>query len=173
MRLYATKLSPDSYNNYYCQIDEFYINTDLLFTPTASSYLSGMEPSKLNDRYVDTFWSSNMHTTSYSTEWVQIDLDSTQYVSGIRLVARPGNSWPEEFQIQSSNDGITWTTIPGEKYDQNNNVGDTVPRLYPFNSLLSTRYLQIYATKLRPDNYGNYYFQLGEIYVDLGEVYVP
>jgi len=168
IRLYATKLSPDSYGNYYCQIDEFNINTDFLFTPSASSYISGMEASKLNDRNVGNFWSSSMHTSASSTEWVKIDLGSNQYVSGVRLAARgnaPGTCWPEEFVIQSSNDGNTWTTIPGETYDKNRIISGTTG-VFPFNSKLSTRYIRVYATKLRADSYGNYYFQLSEVYVD-------
>lgn len=174
IRLYATKLKADPYGYYYLQIDEFYIDTNLWRTATASSSLSNLPVSNVADNMLATMWSSNSHSTENSTEWVYVDTGSVQNLSDIVLMPRIPYCFPRDFVIQYSTDATTWTTIPGQSYTDYFSgsypgaapYSGFAPQLFKFQSLVNARYIRVYATKLGADSYNNYYFQLLDIYVD-------
>lgn len=192
VRMYATKLSFEG-SAYYCQINEFYADVDKslpIVNAVASSSLSGWSVSSLFDKQDDggvPCWSSISHSNEYSTEWVYVDLGSAQNISEVRISGRhdhydsgtgfPVDSagynatvcFPLDFTIQYSNDAVNWSIVPGEDHTQGYfwpwPVSAT-QQIFKFENIISARYIRVNATRLRPDNYGNYYFQLGEIHVN-------
>lgn len=166
IRLYATRLSADQFNDYYCQLADFYVDTDIRATASVSSSISGWSASSAVDYNKDTNWSSALHTTENGTEWIRIDLGSAQYANGLLVTPRQGYCFPVNFDIQYSNDGVTWTLVPGQSYNAYYGSSNSSTSLeFQFNTPLSARYFRIYATKLSPDNMGDYYFQVSEIHV--------
>lgn len=164
IRLYATKLRADQYGYYYCQLADFLFNTETKRTATASTSISGWSASKVTDCIGDTCWSSNSHSSASSTEWIYVDIGSQKKVSGLRVYPRT-YCFPEDFKIQYSNNASSWTDVAGQTYTGYYDPEGSTQR-FVFTSLVDARYIRIYATKLRKDQYDNYYFQLGEIFVD-------
>ncbi|WP_409345574.1 discoidin domain-containing protein [Paenibacillus sp. MBLB4367] len=165
IRMIATKLGPDDFGIYYMQLSDMSVNTFARRTPSASSALSGWETEKAADSAPDTYWSTTAHSSAGSTEWLTVDMGGVQNWSGVRLIPRPNYGFPVDFSLQSSNDGTTWTTIPGQSYISYYNPGTTT-QLFPFSSIVSARYIRLHATKLSADDFGNYYLQLGDMIVD-------
>ncbi|WNQ12907.1 discoidin domain-containing protein [Paenibacillus aurantius] len=165
VRLYATKLGNDNYSNYYLQLSE--IKVDLLpkRTASSSSSLSGWGASNAADNQTGTIYSSIGHSSSNSTEWIAIDTGSVQAWSQLRVRPRASYGFPENFKIQTSNDGTTWSDIVGQSYVDYYNPEATT-QVFPFSTLVNARYFRIYATKLRADDYGVYYLQMDEIIAD-------
>ncbi|WP_410514397.1 discoidin domain-containing protein [Paenibacillus sp. BR2-3] len=162
VRVYATKLSKDDMGNYYFQLAEF--NAKLTIVATSSN-IKGWEAVKLSDNNSTTVWSSEWHASEASTEWITLYLDSIEFVSGISLTPRGTLSFPKEFNIQSSVDGIIWTDIPGQAYT--NYINDGSVKTFSFGNPVITRYLRVYATKLGKDDMGGYYFQLADFQANL------
>ncbi len=165
IRMIATKLGADEFNNYYMQISDMKADTLVSRAPFASSFLPGWEVEKAADSQLDTYWSSMFHTSSAHTEWLAVDMGSQRNWSGIRLTPRPQYGFPVDFTLQSSNDGLNWVNIPGQTYKSYYNPGSTT-QLFSFSETVSARYFRVHATKLSPDESGNYYLQLGEVIVD-------
>lgn len=165
IRLYATKLGLDNGTTYYLQLADFKVDMLAKRTTTASSSISGWDVSKAADNQPNTYWSSNGYSSANNTEWVYADMGSQQNWSGLRIRPRPDYCFPVNFKIQYSNDASTWTDVTGQDYVDYYSPGNTT-QVFPFSSLVSARYLRVYATKLRADAFGNYYMQLDEIIVD-------
>lgn len=167
IRLYATKLSLDDKKSYYCQIAELYADNVIQRTPTVSSCLSGWPESGIADNNNSSCWSSILHSSENGTEWVALDMGSAMNISSVSIVPRADDyCFPKDFRLEYSNDGINWTTIPGQSYtDYPAPYDKNQIQVFQFNSIVNARYIRMYATKLRPDNYSNYYLQLGEIYM--------
>ena len=134
-------------------------------TATASSNLLGWEPFKLVDADDGSVYSSSSHGSNASmTEWAAIDLGATYAVKSLAITPRPGGGcFPVDYQIQSSTDMVTWTTVPGMTL-----VGQTPPPIkavHAFTEPVQARGLRVYATRLSPDSSGNHYLQLARIEV--------
>ncbi|BBH23625.1 hypothetical protein Back11_49700 [Paenibacillus baekrokdamisoli] len=170
IRMNATKLRGDSTGNYYFQINEATIYGGN-FTAFASSQLSWGPPGQVTDRdswdSFFTLWSSDVHTSAASTEWIAIDMKSARSIDYV--VVQPtyyGDFFPKDFKFQSSNDGSAWTDIPGASYIDYPKPGINFSNVQYFEFLtpVFARYIRMYATKLT-DYQGNgwYYFQLATI----------
>lgn len=157
IRLYSTKLNPDQYNNYYLQLEELQAYS-VPATATASSSISGWAPSNILDTDVNTVYSSYPGDT---TPWVQINLGSKQLVSGVNLTPRAGGvCFPIAFNLQSSTDGSTWTTIPGQSYTGYANPSSGSVQPFTFATPIQAQYIRLQATQLGNDSYGNPYLQI-------------
>lgn len=172
-RVYATKLGADSYNNYYLQLAHLDPDYAPLYTLSASSSIPGWAPSSAGDGNPATNWSSAGHSSANNAEWIQLDFGSTIAVSSLRLFPRTGNCFPSALTIQYSNDNVSWTTAPGQSYSsfsdpaQANNIDNVAADpLFVFKGGIQARYVRITGTTLRPDSFGNYYFQLQDIVVN-------
>jgi hypothetical protein len=167
IRIYATKLRPDVYNNYYFQLSQIQLDTSTRCVATVSSEMSGWEKSHAVDHVINTCWSSDLHSSAYSTEWFCVDAGSVINISGIMIKPRSGGiCFPVNFTIKYSEDGVNWIDANGQKYNNYCNPGDVI-QLFPFKSTVSARYIRVYATKLGADAYNNYYFKLSDIYLVL------
>ena len=137
-------------------------------TASAGSALPGWEPAKLVDADDNSVYSSSGHGTAVATEWAAIDLGGSYAVSALTLTPRAGGAgFPVDYQIQSSTDMITWTTVPGQVHAGRERPTGAV--MHTFAATLQARGLRVYATRLGtdgPDNSsGGHYLQLAGIEV--------
>ena len=78
-----------------------------LFQPvTASSYVGGNAPAAALDGSTTTRWEA---TQGVDPAWLQVDLGGTASVTGV--VLNWESAYATAYQIQTSNDAVTWTTI--------------------------------------------------------------
>ncbi|HEV2269749.1 MAG TPA: discoidin domain-containing protein [Steroidobacteraceae bacterium] len=172
IRVYATQLSKDQYNNYYLQMAGMVVKQTIPFTATASSTVnSGFAVSNVTDGISATAWSSTAHSSANSTEWLQLDMGASYRVQDLRLVPRDGSCFPSAFAITYSTDGVNWTAAPGQSYIDFANPASlgTTPnpvQLMQFSTPITARYFKITATQLTADSFGNYYFQLADVFID-------
>ncbi|WP_165075148.1 discoidin domain-containing protein [Paludisphaera rhizosphaerae] len=113
IRVYATKTSAGS-NNY--SLYDFQVfgsrETDLAQGKTAtasSSESSSLNPSGAFDNDASTRWSSGQWMQSGSTAWLSVDLGAVSAINDVRLNWEA--AYAANYQIQSSVDGKTWTTL--------------------------------------------------------------
>jgi hypothetical protein len=97
-------------------------------------------------------WTSNDSLTANHTEFVTLDLGAAQPVSQVDLYPRNdagnvGQNFPIDFAIQTSTDGVNWTTrVSRSGYAQ---PGDAAQRFgFP---TANARYVRIQGTNLRPN----------------------
>lgn len=112
-------------------------------------------------------WSS-ARTEQDCEQYVGVDLGDRVTIGEVRLYPRDdgenaGQGFPQDFQIQVSQDGATWTTVITQK---------DCPRpkevqCFSLKQPLKTRFVRVLATRLRtnPADKGLYSFQLTELAV--------
>jgi hypothetical protein len=127
-------------------------NVALNATTTASSYQSTgngapYPPSNATDGKLTTRWASDWS----DPQWIEADLGKTYSISGVQLVWEA--AYGQAYQIQVSNDGITWTTV----YSTTTGVGgvDSISL-----SNVSGRYVRMYGTA-RGSTYGYSLYEFG------------
>jgi hypothetical protein len=105
--------------------------------------------------------------TQDSDAWVAVDLGTTRSIGGVVLSPRTavapepangtdGAGFPQDFTIDVSNDGTTWTTA-GTYTGQN---GDSGPHTYRFAKSVTGRFVRVNATLLGPFAEGDDGFRL-------------
>jgi F5/8 type C domain len=165
VRVYSTRLNADDLSTYYLQIAELEVDS-VPGGPISSSAIGSLPAQNLTDADPSTVYSSALHSSSAATEWAGIDLGSAQTVSRLLVTPRAtGYCFPVNFSIQSSPDGTTWTTVPGQTYSAFPNPG-SVQQSFAFGTAVTARYFRLLATTLGVDNTGNYALQFGDIAVD-------
>ncbi len=136
---------------------------------TASSQLSGMGLNASNavDSDVNTFWSSNPHSSSSNNEWICVDTGGNKAIKRITLTPRQYAlmCYPAGFTIQVSKDGTNWYNADYE-FDTYALRDDCVRNVYTFRKPLWGRYVRVNATSINCDENNNYYFQLAEINIE-------
>jgi hypothetical protein len=141
----------------------------VLKVASSSMALSSMDAEQAVDNNSSTFWSSAGHTTPGNVEWIYINTGFTGKISQVsllpRVVAGKTMCFPVNFNLQYSLDGITWTDVSGQSYT-NYSCSDTTAQVFNFSSAVTAQYIRLYATKLSPDSYGNYYCQIAEMHVE-------
>jgi len=180
VRVLATKLSATG-GIYYCQLAELAV-LELQYAPTwvaarklevsavtASSTFPGYAGNSLIDGNLGSGWSSAGHPGANYTEHVTLDLGYTQSVGAVILnPIYNGAFFPENFAIQYSTNGASWTTVPGQSHTGFPVQLSSVDIKFVFSTEVQARYIRIEATKLRGDGAGNYYFQMNEAAVFMG-----
>lgn len=106
-------------------------------------------------------------STQDSDAWVAVDLGTTRAIGGVvvspRTAVAPepangidGAGYPQDFTIDVSNDGTTWTTVA----TYTGQTGMSGPHTYRFTQPASGRYLRLNATLLGPFAEGDDGFRL-------------
>ena len=122
-------------------------NLALNKTATASSTESGAYPaSDAVDGNTSTRWSSAFS----DPQWLEVDLGSTQSIC--QVVLDWENAYATAFQLQTSTDGSTWTTV----YSTTSGTGGT----QTLNVTGSGRYIRMYGTA-RATQYGYSLWEFG------------
>lgn len=144
-------------------VDSRFIDKVLITPEALSVVIPQLGAENAVDNNADTFWSSQMYTNPNAEEWISLKFESDTVVNGVTVVPRrPGAlCFPINFKFQYSNDGQNWNDIDGQNYTDYKNPGDCT-LTFKFNNSVTAKYIRMLATKLSTDNYGNYYFQLGE-----------
>jgi len=108
-------------------------------------------------------FSSGVHKQAGAEEWCGIELGSEQVIQKVVLIPRPDRGFPEDFELQVSQDGKTWRTV--KEFQGYPEPKDSTPQVFPLEGV-KARYVRLLATKLRTDETeGNYYLQLMEFEV--------
>jgi hypothetical protein len=137
--------------------------TALQIVGTASTTIPGWNPSQAVDGNVGTVYSSTSHgATAVATEWVALDVGKVATMSGLTIYPRGNACFPVDYQIQSSTDMITWTTVPGMSFTDQTAPATSVT--HAFASAIQARGLRIYATKLSSDGF-NHDLQIADMQV--------
>jgi hypothetical protein len=130
---------------------------------TASTTIPGWNPSQAVDGNVVTAYSSTSHgATAVATEWVALDVGKVATMSGLTIYPRGNACFPVDYQIQSSTDMVTWTTVPGMTFTAQ--TAPTTSVTHTFSTPVQARGLRIYATKLSSDGF-NHYLQIADMQV--------
>ncbi|MEX1030235.1 MAG: discoidin domain-containing protein [Paenibacillaceae bacterium] len=113
------------------------------------------------------FSSSTAFGDAVHTEWLKLDLTSSQPVD--KLILYPvvnslytADGFPVNFSIETSIDNVNWTTA--KTYTNYVTVNPTVPQAFPFKQI-DVRYVRITATKLGVQQAGGYLLRLAEVEV--------
>ena len=119
---------------------------------------------KLWDGDGQTLFSSVAHgATDVATETAAVDLGSSRTIAGVTITPRgAGYGFPVDFALETSDDGATWTAVPGEGHTAFANPGST-PVMRTFAAPVKARWLRLVATKLGADDNGGHYLQLAEL----------
>jgi hypothetical protein len=165
----ANVLGDDMAGNYVFQLADAKAGYDpdlngVEYPVTSVGALTGIwPPTNLKDNNLATMWSSNVHTTPLTTEWISYWWSGLQKVNYIKLRPRFGNgttlSFPTSFTVsyQSGSQWITantYTNFPTPLRD------DWI--ILPLKGTVSTNGIHIVADGLGRDDVGNYVFQLAE-----------
>ena len=130
---------------------------------TASTTIPGWNPSQAVDGNVGTVYSSTSHgATAVATEWVALDVGKVATMSGLTIYPRGNACFPVDYQIQSSTDMVTWTTVSEMTFTAQ--TAPTTSVTHTFSTPVQARGLRIYATKLSSDGF-NHYLQIADMQV--------
>lgn len=112
----------------------------------------GTDPASVLDNLVETFWASTPQTTPEATDaWIAIDMGTVANRTGLIVTPRPRLlGFPSAFRIESSDDAVTWTTVPGQDFGPNNPFQATPdgPETFTFATPVAARYIRFFATDL-------------------------
>ena len=136
----------------------------------SASYIDGAwNPSRLTDGFSMESWPTDkgLGFCAYSATqdvdiWTQIDLESIYTINKVVLYPRGngGICFPSDYQIQTSLDGINFTTVYTKTGDSN--TGEN-PRTITFANTKAT-YVRVFVTKLTDEKDGAFYAcQISEI----------
>ncbi|MES2937808.1 MAG: discoidin domain-containing protein [Pseudomonadota bacterium] len=141
-----------------------------LISANASSQLWPV--SALIDGNVGTQWTSNAYSDPNHNEWMTVTLDTTRLVNYVKLYPRTYNgqiyAFPSSFSVSWYN-GSQWVTAVTQTNFPSPQRADYV--VLPLPAAVNTYSILVSASALRPDNAGNYYFQLGEVAVGYDAAY--
>ncbi len=137
-------------------------------TATASSQLANWEPYKAINGNEGDAYSSQATSRPDSVQWWQVAIASPVTIHKIRIKPRVSDSkvyaFPVNFQLQYSTDkGKNFVAIPGQSFT--NYPVTSEWQDFFFNPIPNVTNVRIYATRLNPDNYGNYYLQFAEVFL--------
>lgn len=125
-------------------------------TITASSSLTGYEPTKANDEKIETWWAA---ASGKPGEWLQTDLGKPMTVNAVQInfadhnfTMKAPETYPYQYIIECSNDGDDWKTI----VDRTSNNKDMSHELIVLDNQQETRYIRIKNTKDVPGNFSLY-----------------
>ena len=120
---------------------------------------TGWTESYVNDGNAQTGWSSKtgLHATADATEYVIIDFGDLYAVDSLAIT--PRGYFPEDYTVDLSVDGKTWTTVHSatgsaqmkQKFD------------ITLDTAVNARFVRFQGTKLRTDGSNGYLLQVGEI----------
>ena len=115
--------------------------------------LRGSDPNVVLDDDPATIWTSAVSRTPRTTaSWIWVDMGGTGDWAGLSLTPRDGGAgFPTAFRLESSDDGVTWTTIPGQEYNSDHPYKlVNGPQTITFAQPVRSRYVRLFATQLAP-----------------------
>lgn len=132
-------------------------------TPDAGYRQWGWAADFVNDGSKDTGWTSNVkqHNTANATEYTIIDLQDIFAIDKVEVLTR--GVFPEDFRIEMSTDGRTWSPIVSVTGSESYKDGQKLSFTPDGGQAVVGRYLRFIATRLRGTTADGYMLQLGNI----------
>lgn len=141
---------------------------------SASASSSVWSPANAIDKSIGTQWSSVGRSSASATEWIAGQFAAPVTVNYVKIYPRMAGGvsygFPEDFKVVGWN-GSAWVQFGNMTYTG-------YPRPYRDDYIVLTvrnaatvSAIKVVATKLRPDSWGNYYFQIGEIVAGYDPLY--
>ena len=124
------------------------VNLTLLSAPAVDSsgdQSTTLSKEKTTDKDPTTYWSSPWQSTMRD-EYVTVDIGSVKTISRVKMLSRnAGKLFPEDLEIQVSDDNVTFTTV-----HQAFGLPDTAGMWHTFDfTPVTARYVRVYMTKIR------------------------
>jgi hypothetical protein len=114
---------------------------------TASSTDTSSSPSKAVDASTLTFWRSGFVNSTNAIQWLQVELNPSLPITiGRAVITWNQNYFANEYEIQVSNDGASWTTVYA------NDTGAAGTQDVTFTAT-AARYVRLYTKKNNKSNY--------------------
>ncbi len=158
VRIYCTQTSDGSnnYSLYDLQVHGTPVRDLAKGRPVTSSSVEGTDfiPSRALDGDSGTRWSSGQWMQTSQVGWISVDLGASYRISDVRLVWE--TAYAVDYQIQSSSDGVSWTTLQEVSGNLRSGLAD-------YSGLSGIgRYLRVYATRTSAgsNNYSLYDLQV-------------
>ena len=121
----------------------------------------GWDISFINDGKSGNGWTSNvgLNRSPNATEYVGIAFGDLFAVD--RIVLEDNGSFPEDFNVALSEDGLNWTVVKDVKGEPDKNTGTKYE--IKLDTPVNARFIRVTGTKLRGGGNDGYLLQLGEI----------
>ena len=135
-----------------------------VLTATAGDWQTGYEATEgpanlVLDDNPSTIWHTNWYGTSRENHWIQFELSESYTVDGLRYLPRSGssNGVITQYEIQISNDGVSFETIASGNWANNKNwkaaefegVQARFVRLVAVNAVTDNNYVFASAAEIR------------------------
>ena len=171
VRIRATKLRAlQGGSNYMFQLAEFHIAESNVVVTASSEWAAagGLRAAYVMDGDVGTYWASSNEGLENKVEWIALNLNESITIAKVTLTPRVhGTCFPVNFEIQTSTDGLKWTTVPGQTFLDYPKPLRNAPIDFKFQSTVNARHIRVFVTKTRDLNTdGNYMFHLAEFSVN-------
>jgi chitodextrinase len=171
LRILTTKSNQHPSGVYFVQLAEIESHVDGFvdvtgLTTIASSGDSGSNTKdKVLDKNLDTYWSTPGRA-SMQTEFLTLDLGAAKSFARVRMRSRADNGtfFPRDFEIQVSDDNVSYTTV-ASRTDFSAGNGQWYD--FDFNTE-RRRYVRVLVTKSRQHSSGYYFTQIAEMEVKQG-----
>lgn len=111
------------------------------------------DPNVVLDGSPRTFWSGSFSRDPKVPEWIGIDMGGPRPWKEMLITPRDGRvGFPRAYRIESSDDGVTWTPVPGQDYNEDQQPSPPAEGQVPliFDPPVEARYLRLYAYELNP-----------------------
>ena len=121
----------------------------------------GWDISFINDGKTGNGWTSNvgLNRSPNSTEYVGINFGDLFAVE--KIVLEDNGSFPEDFTVALSEDGLNWTIVKDVKGEPDKDSGTKYEIV--LDTPVNARFVRVMGTKLRGGGNDGYLLQLGEI----------
>ncbi len=131
-------------------------------TDSSGDLAASVSKEKATDGDVGTFWSL-VGTSTPQEEYLTVDTGAVRLLGRVQLTSRDTtNLFPEDFDIQISNDDVSYVTVASETgFVSSPGMSYT----FPFTAAMG-RYVKLRVTKARQYSDGGYYVQVAEMSVD-------
>lgn len=166
IRLVATKFRTDSGGAYYLQMADMYAYAAKQTALASSEFNGSWLAANAADGNASSGWSSSSQAGQTGNEWIALDKGETGWINQVTLIPRTFNGtvycFPQDFKLQSSIDGTTWTDVPGQSYAGYASPTTAKGEIFSFASAVRAKQIRLVGTKFRSDG-GNYYMQIAEM----------
>ena len=121
----------------------------------------GWDISFINDGKTGNGWTSNvgLNRSPNSTEYVGVNFGDLFAVE--KIVLEDNGSFPEDYTVSLSEDGLNWVVVSDVKGSQDYSSGHKIEIV--LDAPVNARFIRVMGTKLRGGGNDGYLLQLGEI----------
>lgn len=133
----------------------------------------GWDPAQTIDGWFKAPWFSSRQCRAGEPEWLSVELGKTEQVQ--RIVLWPRYSvrdrkplslcFPKGFVLQASQDGETWTDLPGTRMADYRTPENWSGAVFVLPGPIDARFIRLFVNECGADDYGGKFLQLAEVEV--------